>query len=141
MTHRMPPSQSYPDGQHLLNRRGFLQSAGAGLGGIALSASLAEQGMLSAAAAGTPIRPMIDPTRPLAARLPHFKPRAKNVLVIFCSGACSHLDSWDYKPELVKHHGQPMPGNEGLGPSALGAITMPTFPSVPECLRQPPCKN
>lgn len=114
MTPKMPPNEIYPDGQHLLNRRGFLQSAGAGLGGIALSALLAEQGMLSASASTAPIRPIIDPTRPLAARLPHFKPRAKNVLVIFCSGACSHLDSWDYKPELVKRHGQPMPGNENL---------------------------
>ncbi len=114
MTHRMPPREIYPDGQHLLNRRSFLQSAGAGLGGIALSALLAEQGMLSAHASTAPIRPNIDPTRPLAPRLPHFAPRAKNVLVIFCSGACSHLDTWDYKPELIKRHGQPMPGNENL---------------------------
>ncbi|MBL7649462.1 MAG: DUF1501 domain-containing protein [Candidatus Hydrogenedentes bacterium] len=114
MTDNTPPREIYPDGQHLLNRRSFLQSAGAGLGGIALSALLAEQGMLSAQASTVPIRPVIDPTQPLAARLPHFKPRAKNVLVIFCSGACSHLDSWDYKPELIKRHGQPMPGNENL---------------------------
>jgi putative transposase len=26
------------------------------------------------------------------------------VLVIFCSGALSHLDVWDYKPELIKRH-------------------------------------
>ncbi len=38
----MTPDEIYPDGQHLLNRRGFLQSAGAGLGGIALSALPAE---------------------------------------------------------------------------------------------------
>ena len=37
-------------------------------------------------------------------------PRAKRVLMIFCSGACSHLDTWDYKPELIKYDGQPMPG-------------------------------
>jgi len=114
MTNKMPPKEIYPDGQHLLNRRGFLQSAGAGLGGIALSALLAEQGMLSASAATAPIRPVLNPTAPLAPRLPHFAPRAKNVLVIFCSGACSHLDTWDYKPELIKRHGQPMPGNEKL---------------------------
>ena len=34
--------------------------------------------------------------------------------MIFCSGACSHLDTWDYKPELIKRHGQPMPGNNKL---------------------------
>jgi hypothetical protein len=36
------------------------------------------------------------------------------VLVIFASGACSHLDTWDYKPELIKRHGQPLPGGETL---------------------------
>jgi hypothetical protein len=41
-------------------------------------------------------------------------PRAKNVLVIFCSGACSHIDTWDYKPELIKRHGEPMPGSDKL---------------------------
>lgn len=111
----MSQDEIYPDGQHLLNRRGFLQSAGAGLGGIALSALLAEQGLMgSAAASETPLRPRIDAKSPLAARLPHHYPRAKNVLVIFCSGACSHLDTWDYKPELIKRHGQPMPGSDQL---------------------------
>ena len=34
--------------------------------------------------------------------------------MIFCSGACSHLDTFDYKPELIKRHGQPMPGGDKL---------------------------
>ncbi len=34
------------------------------------------------------------------------------MLHIFCSGACSHLDTFDYKPELIKHHGKPMPGEK-----------------------------
>jgi len=41
---------------------------------------------------------------------PHHKPRAKRVLQIFCPGGASHLDLWDYKPELEKRSGQPMPG-------------------------------
>ena len=32
------------------------------------------------------------------------------MLVIFCSGAVSHLDSFDFKPELIRLDGQPMPG-------------------------------
>ena len=59
---------------------------------------------------GDRIRPEINPANPNAARQPHFKPRAKNVLMIFCSGACSQLDTFDYKPELIRRHGQPMPG-------------------------------
>jgi len=62
----------------------------------------------------SPIRPAIRPNAPLAPRSPQFIARAKRVLVIFCSGACSHLDTWDYKPELFKRHGQVMPGNENL---------------------------
>jgi len=43
---------------------------------------------------------------------PHHKPRARRVLQIFCPGAASHLDLWDYKPELEKRSGQPMPGGD-----------------------------
>ena len=34
--------------------------------------------------------------------------------MIFCSGACSQVDTFDYKPELIKRHGQPLPGAEDL---------------------------
>ncbi len=95
----------------LLNRRSFLRHAGTGLGGIALTALLAEQGLL---ANGVPIRPQIRPENPLAPRPPHFRAKAKNVVVLFCSGACSHIDTWDYKPELIKRHGQPLPGADKL---------------------------
>jgi hypothetical protein len=43
---------------------------------------------------------------------PHHKPRARRVLQIFCPGAASHIDLWDYKPELEKRSGQPMPGGD-----------------------------
>src|SRR5580765_4729632 len=99
-------------GRWLLNRRDFLRLGGTGLGGIALTALLAEQGLL--AADNSPIRPHWSAERPTAARPPHFTPKAKNILVIFCSGAISHLDTWDYKPELIKRHGQPLPGSEKL---------------------------
>lgn len=85
-------------GLHLLDRRGFLASLAGGIGGIAL-------GSLCAAD---------EPANPLAPKLPHFAPKARRVLHIFCSGAVSHLDTWDYKPELVRRHGQPMPTSEKL---------------------------
>ncbi len=44
-----------------------------------------------------------------AARAPHFKPKAKRVLQIFCPGAASHIDLWDYKPELQTRSGQKAP--------------------------------
>ncbi len=69
----------------LTDRRAFLRDAGTGLGGIALAALLAEQGLLAADEA-TPLRPDIAPDAPLAPRKPHFAPKAKRVLAIFCSG-------------------------------------------------------
>jgi hypothetical protein len=44
----------------------------------------------------------------------HHAPRAKRVLQIFCPGAASHMDLWEHKPALEKHHGQPLPGEEEL---------------------------
>ncbi|MHB9007656.1 MAG: DUF1501 domain-containing protein [Limisphaerales bacterium] len=96
-----------------LSRRRFLSEAGIGLGSIALTTLLGRQGLLGATARD-PIRPRFEPGQPFAPRAPHFPPRAKNVLVIFCSGACSHLDTFDYKPELIRWHGRPLPGGDQL---------------------------
>jgi len=93
-------------GRRMLDRRAFFQFGGTGLGGIALAALLHDERL---GAAEPPIRPGIDPARPFAPRPPHFAARAKNVVVIFCSGALSHVDSFDYKPELVRLHDTPMP--------------------------------
>ena len=118
------PSQA---GRWLLNRRDFLRHGGTGLGAVAFTALLAEQGLLGAD--DGPIRPQWSPERPYAPRPPHFAARAKNVLVIFCSGALSHLDTWDYKPELIARHGQPMPGSDQLitFQGANGNLTRPLW--------------
>lgn len=107
-------------------RREFLGSLSTGLSGIALASLLNDDRLLAA----DPIRPKIDPQHPYAARDGHFPAKAKNVVVIFCSGACSHLDTFDYKPELIKRHDQPMPGGDKLR----------TFQSVQGNLRQSPWK-
>lgn len=88
-------------GRHLLNRRSFLGHLGTGLSGIALLSQLAEQ------ASGAERSSLLP-------RPPHFTPKARRVLHLFCSGGCSHLDTWDYKPELVKRDGQPLPGGKDL---------------------------
>jgi hypothetical protein len=100
-------------GRHLLDRRSFLQWGGTGLSGVALAALLRQERARGAAA---PIRPVIDPARPHAPRSPHFAPRATRVLMVFCSGAISHVDTFDWKPELVRRHDTPLPtpGGEKL---------------------------
>ena len=94
----------------LLNRRRFLNHTASGLGGIALTHLLGRENLMAAA----PVSPDISAANPNAARKTHFEPRAKNVLMIFCSGAVSHLDTFDHKPELIRCHGQAMPGADGL---------------------------
>ena len=96
----------------MLSRRDFLRWGGTGLGGIALATLLGEQSLMAEDHA--PIRPVIDPSRPYAPRPPHFPAKAKRVVMLFCSGALSHVDTFDYKPELVKRHDTPMPGSDGL---------------------------
>lgn len=91
--------------RQLLDRRSFLGHAATGLSGIALAALLVER---ESRAGQPPIRPAIDSARPYAPREPHFAPRAQRVLMFFCSGALSHLDTFDYKPELVRRHDTPL---------------------------------
>jgi hypothetical protein len=91
-------TDAYPCGRHRgsIDRRSFLWELGGGLGGVALSALLADE---AAAAART--------ANPLAAKPAMFPGRAKAVINIFCPGGISHLDTFDYKPELVKRAGTP----------------------------------
>ncbi len=84
-----------------VDRRDFLAHLGTGLGGIALAALLADE----AAAAGASVA-----EGPLAPRQPHFPVKAKRVVQVFCPGAVSQIDTFEYKPELEKRNGQPLPG-------------------------------
>lgn len=108
------------DRRHLFDRRHFLSHSVNGLGGVALASLLGRDGLLAdelkreSAPGKFPVRPEIDPARPYAPRLSHHPAKAKQVLMIFCSGAISQVDTWDYKPELIKRHGQPMPGGDEL---------------------------
>jgi hypothetical protein len=111
-------------GRHL-TRRDFFDFTGSSLGAIALTSLLSKQGLLASEGA---YAPQIDPAHPHAARGTHYPPRAKNVLVIFCAGACSQLETWDYKPELIKQDGKPMPGGPAVtfqGPS--GNLARPQY--------------
>ena len=88
------------------SRRSFLWECGGGLGGVALAAMLDQDGKLSGE------RTLLGadalaPRSPLASRLPHQAARATNVIQIFCPGGMSHVDTWDYKPELERQHGKP----------------------------------
>ena len=89
-----PPPQLFLD---QINRRSFLNRTSLGLGATAL-ASLAKPDALRAAQAkgGLP-------------GLPNFAPKAKRVIFLCMAGGPSHLETFDYKPQLAKLDGKPMP--------------------------------
>lgn len=106
---------------HFLNRRSFLAESATALGSIALLDLLASDQLL----ADTPV---IDRAKPFAPRTSHFPAKAKNVVVIFCAGAVSQLETWDYKPELIKHDGSPLKGGPAVtfqGPA--GNLARPQY--------------
>lgn len=74
-----------------ITRRWFFEQCGVGLGAAALGHLLAESGYAS--------------TDPLAVKAPHFAPKAKHVIFLFMAGAPSHLELFDYKPQLAKYDG------------------------------------
>lgn len=89
-------------------RRGFLAQTLTAMAGLGLLDLLRRDGLAetSGTTASSDWRPEHGAT--------HFPAKAKRVLQIFCPGAASHLDLWDYKPELFRRSGEPLPGEENL---------------------------
>lgn len=83
-------------GNNPFSRRQLLQRSALGFGSLALASLLAEE---STAA----------PVDPLAPRMPHFEPRAKRIIFLFMKGGPSQVDTFDYKPQLQKDDGKPLP--------------------------------
>src|SRR5438045_1394643 len=85
------------------SRREFLSRAGGGFGMLALASLMKQQGLLA----------QESPSGSLVPRVPHFAPRARSVIFLFMSGGPSHVDLFDYKPELDRLAGQPIPESFG----------------------------
>ena len=102
-------------GRKLLDRRNFLKQTTGVMGGLALSELLFRDGFsetdsIDNFSSKKPIRPIIDPNKPYEPRKSHFSSKAKQVLIIYCPGAVSHVDTFDYKPDLKRYHGKKPPG-------------------------------
>lgn len=110
-----------PQGLALLDRRRFLGSNASALGSISLLNMLSADGLLAAG-------DKVDLAQPYASRQSHFPAKAKNVIVIFCAGAVSQLETWDYKPQLIKQDGKMLEGGPAVtfqGPA--GALARPQY--------------
>jgi hypothetical protein len=83
-----------------LTRRDLLRRCGMGFAALGLA------GLLD-----PPAGAAVSDTTPLAPKGPHFPARAKRVIHIFANGGASHVDTFDPKPALAAHAGQPLPMN------------------------------
>ena len=101
------------------SRREWLTRAGSGLGALAFAHLLSQDGFAAINA----------PENPLAPKKPHYPASAKSVIFLFMEGGPSHIDLFDYKPELEKLAGQPMPESFGRPVTAMGTATNEIMPS------------
>ena len=89
-----------------LTRRDLLQSTSCGFGMLALAGLFGRNATAASDAS----------QHPLAAKQPHFEPKAKRVIFMFMQGGPSHVDTLDYKPALEKDDGKaPGAGAGGRG--------------------------
>ncbi len=84
-------------------RREFLWQAGGGFTGVALAGMLDKQFLDAQEAAADGVTRW---TNPLAAKPPHFAPKAKSVIFLFMYGGPSHIDTFDYKPSMIGMDGK-----------------------------------
>ncbi len=88
-----------------LTRRSLLARSAFGIGAFALAHLLREDGLLAnSERPGENLPPDLKP------RAPHFAPRARAMISLFMHGGPSHVDLFDPKPELKRHHGKDYAG-------------------------------
>ena len=91
----------------MFSRRQLLQSSSCGFGILALAGLLDSLGLRGSANAAS------ESANPLLPKKPHFAAKAKRVIFMFMQGAPSHVDTFDYKPQLEKDDGKTAGGGKG----------------------------
>ncbi len=115
-----------------LSRRNALKTAACGFGYLAFSALASS--VTKAAGASSISSGLNDTdgfTNPLAPKAPHFQPRAKRVIFMFMQGGPSHLDTFDYKPELLRAGGMNNGGDDGAK-GKKSRLLAPEFKFTPQ---------
>src|SRR5581483_9323150 len=94
-----------------MTRRDALKIVGSGFGMVGLAGALQGE----------------SPANPLSPKAPHFPAKAKNVIFLFLNGGMSQVDTFDPKPALTKHDGEPMPGPKIKTDRASGNLMRSPF--------------
>lgn len=121
----MPDEQFNAVQKQGVTRRSFFERAVDGLQGAAL-VSLLSKDLYGSVEGSEEPRRMYD----LKPHAPHFPARAKCVIQLFMNGAPSHVDLFDPKPMLEKHHGEPYfekIANDVSSPKAAGGLMRSPF--------------
>jgi len=95
----------------LLTRREMLSRMGNGFAALGMAGVMSSTGLMPAHAdtKRTPPGTGAGGLNPLSVKSPHFPAKAKRVIFLFMNGGPSHVDTFDPKPLLTKHHGEPLP--------------------------------
>jgi hypothetical protein len=94
-----------------LSRRATLKSLASGFGYLAFAGLAQAEEDRTASSAGSALAP----------RATHFPARAKQVIFLCMNGGPSHVDLFDYKPELNQRSGQTIKAGQMNGPRLLGS--------------------
>src|SRR5438876_5748908 len=110
--------------QLLMTRRQFFGRAATGIG-VAALASLMNPNLF-AAGESAKLHGTFGTLKSL-----HFPPKAKRVIYLFMSGGPSHIDLFDYKPQLKDYHGTELPASVRMGQRVTGMTAgQKSFPCV-----------
>ncbi|MCA9109110.1 MAG: DUF1501 domain-containing protein [Planctomycetaceae bacterium] len=102
-----------------VDRRRFLSTAFNGIGALAASDLLARETLGASPVIASSV------ADPLAMRVPHLPRKAKHCIFLFMQGGASQLDSFEYKPELNRFHGQPLPHIPAISGELQGRLSFP----------------
>ena len=89
----------------------MLRRCGTGLAAFGLAGLMRDDGMLAASPASDVLDSLTNNSNPLVPRPTHFRGTAKRVIHLFMNGGPSHVDTFDYKPQLQKRDGETLPVN------------------------------
>jgi len=110
----------------MMTRRQLFGRGALGLGTAALATLLEGEGFASTAGERS-VAKSYGSLKTL-----HFAPKAKRVIYLFQSGAPSHIDLFDYKPQLQKHRGIDLPDSIRQGQRLTGMTSgQKNFPVAP----------
>ena len=126
----MDPALEY---HYLQSRRQFFQGAGLKVGSIALAQLLAQRGLAASPPAGKDIHPPLP-------GLPHFAPKAKNLIYLHMNGAPAQQDLFDHKPQMEKFFDKELPDSVRNGQRITTMTSgQKRFPVAPSKFAFEPC--